>query len=116
MSASFAPSDISSQLADQGGRSVRRLVNRSIYDRAVQLRVADDVSMDFLCECGDLECAALVSLRLSEFDRLSLPGSVTAHGRHLSAVPVSRGSSQGFTPLLSGQNEPPPTPEEPSLG
>jgi hypothetical protein len=43
------------------------------------------VLMDFLCECGDLECAALVSLRLSEFDRLSLPGSVTAHGGHFSA-------------------------------
>ncbi len=86
MSASSALSDISSELADQGGRSVRRLVNRSIYDRAVRLGVADDVPMEFLCECGHLECADLVRLRLTEFDTASLPGSVTAHG------PVMRGS------------------------
>jgi hypothetical protein len=57
------------------------LVNRSIYERAVQLGVADDVAMEFLCEGGHLECGDLVSLRLTEFDTSSLPGSVTAHGR-----------------------------------
>jgi hypothetical protein len=81
VSISSAPSDISSELADQGGRSVRRLVNQSIYDRAVQFGVADDVPMEFLCECGHLECADLVRLRLTEFDTSSPPGSVTAHGR-----------------------------------
>ncbi len=86
MSALSAPSEISSELADQGGRSVRRLVNRSIYDRAVQLGVADDGPMEFLCECGHLECADLVRLRLTEFDTSSLPGSVTAHG------PITRSS------------------------
>jgi hypothetical protein len=83
VSASSAPYDISSELADQGGRSVRRLVNRSIYDRAVQLGVAGDVLMEFLCECGHLECGDLVRLRLTEFDTSSLPGSVTAHGEPL---------------------------------
>jgi hypothetical protein len=61
------------------GKSIRRLANRSIHDRAVQLRVADDVEVEFVCECGDLNCREVVSLRLLEFDRLKKPGSVTAH-------------------------------------
>ncbi len=115
MSTSFAPSDISCELADQGGRSVRRLVNRSIYDRAVQLGVGDDVPMEFLCECGHLECAELVRLRLSEFDRLSLPGPVVAHGEP-SSLSRGRGSSRTFTSSVAEQNEQLIKHEEPSLG
>ena len=76
MSATSAPLD---PFAVEAVKSVRRLVNRSIHDSAVELRVADDVELEFVCECGDLNCKEIVSLRLREFDRLTRPGSLTAH-------------------------------------
>ena len=76
MSATSAPLD---PFAVQAAKSIRRLVNRAIYDSAAQLRVADDVELEFVCECGDLNCKEIISLRVIEFDRLSKPGSVTAH-------------------------------------
>ena len=80
MSVTTAPSNASVDLsAVQAARSIRRLVNRSIYDKAVELRVADDVPLEFVCECGDLRCTALVNITLPEFDRLARPGVVTAH-------------------------------------
>lgn len=76
MSATTAPLD---PFGVQAAKSIRRLVNRSIHDRAVELRVADDAALEFFCECGDLNCKEIVSLRLIEFDRLTKPGSVAAH-------------------------------------
>ena len=69
----------SEELADQAGRSIRRLANRSIYVQAVELRVADDAPLELLCECGHLECNAVVTLPLSEFDLTSAPGTIVAH-------------------------------------
>jgi hypothetical protein len=70
----------SDEVADQAGRSIRRLANRSIYDQAVELRVADDARVEFLCECGHLECHDVVVFPLSEFDTFSAPGTIVAHG------------------------------------
>ncbi len=67
------------EIADQAGRSIRRLANQSIYDQALELRVADDAHVDFLCECGHLECNGVVSFPLSEFDTASAPGTIVAH-------------------------------------
>ena len=66
-------------LGVRAGQSVRRLANRSIRDQAADLRAPDHEFADFMCECGDLGCRELVTLRLSDFDELTDAGSVNAH-------------------------------------
>lgn len=79
MSATTASSD---PLGVHAGQSIRRLANRSVRESAAELRVPDDETIDFMCECGDLRCTEVVSLKLSDFDRFTDPGSISAHPDH----------------------------------
>ncbi len=76
MSATAASPD---PLGVHAGQSIRRLANRAVRDSAAELRVPFHERVDFMCECGDLRCKEVVSLRLHDFDRFSEPGSITAH-------------------------------------
>ena len=76
MSATAASPD---PLGVHAGQSIRRLANRAVRDSASELGVPDDEQVDFMCECGDLRCTDVVSLRLGDFDRFSEPGSISAH-------------------------------------
>jgi hypothetical protein len=74
-SASIDPFDL------RAGQSIRRLANRSVRESAAELRVPDTETADFICECGDLNCKQVVTLKLRDFDRLTGPGSINAHQR-----------------------------------
>ena len=77
MSATSASPDL---LGVHAGQSIRRLANRAVRDSAAALRVPDDEIVDFMCECGDLNCKEVVGLELGDFDRFTEPGSIHAHG------------------------------------
>jgi hypothetical protein len=66
-------------LGVHAGQSIRRLANRSVRDSARELRVPDDEYVDFMCECGDLRCTEVVTLKLGDFHQFTEPGSISGH-------------------------------------
>lgn len=57
---------------------VRRFVNDEIAAAARKFDGGDRTVFEFMCECGDLDCRALIALTLAEYD-VSAPGAVVAH-------------------------------------
>jgi hypothetical protein len=76
---SIADLPVADQLANAGGRKVRRYVNESIYRAATRRGFEPSSMRRFMCECGYLDCPELVALRLGDFDDRSRPGSILAH-------------------------------------
>ncbi len=60
-------------------RVVRRVVNQTTYDAAVTQGVDADLPLEFMCECGRLECSEQIVLLLRQFDRSSPAGSIVSH-------------------------------------
>jgi len=57
---------------------IRRFANDKIAEAAASFLPNDGTWFEFLCECGDLSCRALVQMTLGEY-QASSPGSVSAH-------------------------------------
>jgi hypothetical protein len=62
-------------------RLVRRVVNETTYDMAVSRGVDADLPLEFMCECGRVECSEQIVLLLRQFDRSAPVGSIVAHPR-----------------------------------
>jgi hypothetical protein len=60
---------------------VRRVVNVTTYEMAVQHGVDVDLPLEFMCECGRADCSERIVLLLHQFDRSAPPGSVVGHSR-----------------------------------
>lgn len=60
-------------------RLVRRVVNQTTYDVAVTQGVDADLPLEFMCECGRLECSEQIVLLLRQFDRSAPAGSIVGH-------------------------------------
>ena len=60
-------------------RRVRRVVNQTTYDVAITHGVDADLPLEFLCECGRVECTEQIVLLLRQFDRSAPAGSIVAH-------------------------------------
>jgi hypothetical protein len=63
----------------QGIGFVRRRVNVSTYEMAIEHGVDADLQLEFMCECGRLECSDQIVLLLSQFDRSAPIGALVAH-------------------------------------
>jgi hypothetical protein len=64
--------------AADGAISIRRYVNDEIADTAFRFGANDGSRFEFVCECGELSCKAVVTMTLAEY-RLRGPGSVVGH-------------------------------------
>ena len=60
-------------------RRVRRVVNVTTFDLAVTQGVDADLPLEFMCECGRVECTEQIVLLLRQFDRSAPAGSIVAH-------------------------------------
>jgi hypothetical protein len=60
-------------------RLVRRVVNQTTYNAAVTRGVDADLPLEFMCECGRLDCSEQIVLLLQQFDRTSPAGSIRGH-------------------------------------
>ena len=80
MSLIEGPTSTADELARAGGRQIRRYVNESLARAAKEARASEHELCDFLCECGQLSCTAVVRMPHSSFDESSEPGSIVAHG------------------------------------
>jgi hypothetical protein len=60
---------------------VRRVVNQTTYDVAVTQGVDADLPLEFMCECGRVDCSEQIVLLLRQFDRSAPAGSIVAHSR-----------------------------------
>jgi hypothetical protein len=60
-------------------RLVRRVVNQTTYDAAVTQGADADLPLEFMCECGRVECSDQIVLLLRQFDRSSPAGSIVGH-------------------------------------
>jgi hypothetical protein len=63
----------------QGIGFVRRRVNETTYEMAIENGVDADLQLEFMCECGRLECSDQIVLLLSQFDRSAPIGALVAH-------------------------------------
>jgi hypothetical protein len=70
---------LADELAQAGGRDVRRYVNESLARAASERDASGTEALDFVCECGHLSCMEVVSMPLSSFDESSPPGSIVGH-------------------------------------
>ena len=61
--------------------AVRRVVNETTYEMAVRHGVDEDLPLEFMCECGRVDCGEQIVLLLRQFDRSAPPGSVSSHSR-----------------------------------
>jgi hypothetical protein len=68
-----------SEARTSGVRFVRRIVNETTYDMAVRQGADRDLPLEFMCECGRVECSDQIVLLLRQFDRSSPAGSFVAH-------------------------------------
>jgi hypothetical protein len=69
---------------DRVGTAARpRRVVRTVNDRIRELAGSDvELTWEFLCECGDPDCHAFLSLTLREYDRVrgaGIPRPLLAH-------------------------------------
>ena len=60
-------------------RRVRRVVNVTTFDLATTRGVDADLPLEFMCECGRIECTEQIVLLLRQFDRSAPAGSIVAH-------------------------------------
>ncbi len=60
-------------------RLVRRVVNETTYDMAMSRGVDADLPLEFMCECGRVDCGEQIVLLLRQFDRSAPAGSIVAH-------------------------------------
>ena len=60
-------------------RRVRRVVNQTTFEVAVTQGVDADLPLEFMCECGRIECTEQIILLLRQFDRSAPAGSIVAH-------------------------------------
>jgi len=60
-------------------RRVRRVVNQTTYEVAITQGVDADLPLEFMCECGRIECTEQIVLLLRQFDRSAPPGAIVAH-------------------------------------
>jgi hypothetical protein len=65
--------------ADEGRSRVKREVNERIAALAVD-QGDDGIGYEFLCECSDDECVAVVMLTLAEFLQRATRGAVLVPG------------------------------------
>jgi hypothetical protein len=64
--------------AAEGRSRVKREVNERIA--ALALDQGDDIGYEFLCECSDAECVAVVRLPVTEYLQRAATGAVLAPG------------------------------------
>lgn len=62
-------------------RLVRRVVNETTYDMALSRGVDVDLPLEFMCECGRVECSEQIVLLLAQFDRSAPAGSIVGHSQ-----------------------------------
>jgi hypothetical protein len=70
---------VEAEARTSGVRLVRRIVNETTYDMAVRHGADGDLPLEFMCECGRVECSDQIVLLLRQFDRSAPAGSFVAH-------------------------------------
>jgi hypothetical protein len=55
------------------------VVNVTTFDHAITQGVDADLPLEFMCECGRIECTEQIVLLLRQFDRSAPAGSIVAH-------------------------------------
>jgi len=60
-------------------RRIRRVVNVTTFDLAITHGVDADLPLEFMCECGRIDCTEQIVLLLRQFDRSAPAGSIVAH-------------------------------------
>jgi hypothetical protein len=65
-------------LGKAGAVSIRRTVNDEIARIGATFQADNPTAFEFVCECGELRCAQVVSLSLADYAETT-PGSVVGH-------------------------------------
>jgi hypothetical protein len=71
----YSPNDTS---RDEAAVSIRRFVNDEVAQVASRLDGNDGSSFEFVCECGELGCHAVVKMTLAQY-RSAQRGSILGH-------------------------------------